>query len=117
MSGSTLTTDEQIDEILDWSSHALVEALVEQVNYGTKVEISQELLDKYKAEAHRRLQVLMDGARLRGYNSGWVKANRLTAKPEAVEYFASQLEQAAKILREASLSPTPSVSGREEEKI
>lgn len=57
---------------------------------------SYDALDSYVAQEVRK-------AELRAYNSGWVKANRLTKKPEAIEYFASQLEDAAKALREASV--------------
>lgn len=37
----------------------------------------------------------------KGYNSGWVKANRLNDKPESAEYFAGQLELAAQTIRKA----------------
>lgn len=41
-------------------------------------------------------------ARLRGYNSGWVKAQRLSAKSSTLNYYASQLDIISKTLREAA---------------
>jgi hypothetical protein len=60
-----------------------------------------------KAAISAHMQAECEKARLKGYNSGWVKANRLTQKPEAIEYFANQLEAAAATLREAISQDRP----------
>ena len=47
--------------------------------------------------AKQAIKELITKARLRGYNSGWVAASRV--KPEKFAYFAKQLEDSAKKLR------------------
>lgn len=58
-----------------------------------------EAIDRVKQYAN----TLVEEAYKKGYNSGWVKANRLM-NPKNLEHFAAQLEKSAKSVRGAIAS-------------
>jgi len=66
-------------------------------------EIQGLIGDNTQGEALRlfsptKIEALIEKSRLKGYNSGWVAASRV--KPEKFAYFAKQLEDSAKKLRD-----------------
>ena len=98
----------QIEEYLDTLEKAILDGAISIVSGGS-AKTSRAYGKQAKQEATSQILKLISDevdkaehkAYLKGYNSGWVKSNRLKAKPKAIEYFADQLDIASNVLREA----------------
>lgn len=52
-------TDNELDDILDWQNHAIMEVILEDAKFGNKIEVTPELVEKHKTIAKEKLEAFM----------------------------------------------------------